>query len=106
LLFIYLLVLIFFYGVLPLPETLDVTTILVDKAFAVLYGASPTKLPSDIPLDTPLAVVPTPFTKAPTGIPVLVPLFVPFSSATIQLFPSKELFSPNCHQETRLEYAE
>jgi hypothetical protein len=105
LLFIYLLVLILFYGVLPLPVTLDTTLIPLDNALAVLYGASPTKLPSDIPLDTPLAVVPTPFTKAPTGILTLVPLFVPFSSATIQSFPSKELFSPNCHQETRLEYA-
>ena len=83
-LFIYLLVLILFYGVLPLPVTLDVTAMLLDNALAVLYGASPTKLPSDIPVDTPLAVVPTPFVKAISGKLGERPLLVPFSSANVQ----------------------
>ena len=48
LLFIYLLVLILFYGT---SVPLAVTAIPLDTALAVLYGASPTKAPTAIPLD-------------------------------------------------------
>jgi hypothetical protein len=65
LLFIYLLVLILFYGTFV---PLAVTAIPLDIALAVLYGALPTKAPTAIPLDVPLAVVPTPFVKALSGI--------------------------------------
>jgi hypothetical protein len=95
LLFIYLLVLILFYdgtsSDLPditlggFAESNACTAIPLDIALPVLYGASPTKLPSDIPVELPLAVVPTPFVKAFKANPYPVPLLpAGISSAKVQ----------------------